>query len=172
MSDELLQQELLNVLGEYGSASADGASQPERLHRWSKVLAAIKDHTRANVEAATAKLETELSSARFSAQYFATQTEQLRAEVERLDQLTTAISRDCNECANARNAAEARAESLAEAVRGAREYVAAALSEERIKFAGHEGCSEIAIIASTLHDIDAALAQEPGGVQDRERGEA
>lgn len=41
--------------------------------------------------------------------YSATTVAELRAEVERLQALSAAISRDCNECANQRNGANAKA---------------------------------------------------------------
>jgi len=57
-------------------------------------------------------------------------------------------------------AAEARAELLAEALRVAREYVVSELAAERDKFAGYEHCSNIASIEADLAKIDAALSKE------------
>lgn len=98
----------------------------------------MRDYARANVEAATAEL---------------------RAEVETWKAKTLA------QCAEAHEA-EARAETLAEALRDARDYVTTELREERERFKGHEHCSNIKDIEADLARIDAALARCKGGSGD------
>lgn len=49
LSDELtaLPQSLINLIGEYGMARADGLSDIERVHLWQLLIAGIKDYGRA-----------------------------------------------------------------------------------------------------------------------------
>lgn len=92
----------------------------------------------------------------------ANEIEALRAEVR--DAYAAADSKAGWEWKKRAEAAEARAERLAEALRDARDYVTTALREEREKFAGHEDCSDIPGIEADLHKIDSAL--NPTAAQD------
>lgn len=75
-----------------------------------------------------------------------------RAEVDRLNKLAEAISRDCNECANARNSQQARADRAEEA-----------LAESRARD------SKVAELVEAAHKAEAALADI--GDADREPGD-
>ena len=102
----------------------------------------VEDYARANVAAKDAEIEA------------------LRAEL--------AEARDGWHMANGvadlamkhRDAAEARAERLEEALRDAREYVTSALQAQREAFAGYEDCSDIPGTEADLHKINTLLREQ------------
>lgn len=84
-------------------------------------------------------------------------TSPLQAEIEAL---RVEVARRVEGFADKAEQLEARAERLAEALRETREYVTAALQDQREAFAGHEDSSDIPGIEADLHKIDALLREQ------------